>query len=113
MMKRAKEEANEDVLLSIKFVKVMKYIKAIIAFLLIAAYFYKSEYLLDLVVVGLSLSLIMPQGFMDTYLEKLSALRAAETDERQVLNATESNKHFSSAFEKIEKLKIKLSSLSD
>lgn len=41
---------------------------------------------------------------MSIYLEKLIDLRAVETDERQILNATEANKHLSSAFERIEKL---------
>ena len=41
---------------------------------------------------------------MDTYLEKLIGLRAAETDERLILNATEADKHFSRAFDRIEKL---------
>jgi len=41
---------------------------------------------------------------MGTYLEKLIDLRAAESDERQIFNATEANKHFSYAFEKIDKL---------
>lgn len=35
---------------------------------------------------------------------KLIDLRAAESDECQILNATEGNKHFSSAFERIGKL---------
>ena len=43
---------------------------------------------------------------MDTYLEKLIGLRAAETDERLILNAAEANKHFSFAFDRIEKLEM-------
>lgn len=68
------------------------------------AAFYKPQYLTELLVIGLFISLLLPQGFTDTYLEMLIDLRAMETDERQILNATEANKHFSSAFERIDKL---------
>ena len=95
---------DEEVKLASKLAKPVKYLKMILAILLVIAYFYKAEYLTELLVFGLTLLLLLPQGFMDTYLEKLIDLRAAETDERQILNATEANKHFSSAFDRIDKL---------
>ena len=72
--------------------------------MLIGSYFYKPQYLTELPIIALSVSLLLPQSFMGTYLEKLIDLRAAESDERQIFNATEANKHFSYAFEKIDKL---------
>ena len=106
-----KDLANEDVVLSIKLAKPLKYLKFILAILVIVAYFYKPQYLTELLVIGLALSLLLPQGFIDTYLEKLIDLRASETDERQVLNATEANKHFASAFERIDELERKVEEL--
>ena len=104
---RMKEEASEDVKLAIKLSKTVKYVKIILAFLLVGAYFYQPQYLTELLIIGLFVSLLLPQGFFDTYLKKLIDLRAAETDERQTLNATEANKLFSSAFERLDKLERK------
>lgn len=108
MAKNMKEEAKKDVDLSIKFVKVSKSLKFVLAVLIVSAYFYKPQYLTELLIFGVVLSLLLPQGFIDTYLEKLITLRSAETDERQTLNATEGNKHFSSAFERIDELERKI-----
>ncbi len=101
---RLKNQAANDVRLSLKFVKTIKYAKLILAIFLALAYFYKPEFIVEILVVGMVLSLVLPLGFSDTYLEKLIELRAAETDERQTSNATEANKHFATIFEKIEKV---------
>ena len=81
---RMKEEADEEVKLTIRFAKSVKYLKIVLAVLLIGTYFYKPQYLTELLIITVSVSLILPQGFMNTYLEKLIDLRAAESDERQI-----------------------------
>ena len=101
---RIKEETDEEMKLVVKFAKTLKYLKIVLAFLLVGAYFYKPHYLTELLAIGLFISLLLPQGFVDTYLEKLINLRAAETDERQILNANETNEHFSFVFDRIDKL---------
>ena len=82
---RMKEEADEEVKLAIRLAKSVKYLKIVLAVLLIGSYFYKPQYLTELLIIALSVSLLLPQSFMGTYLEKLIDLRAAESDERQFL----------------------------
>ena len=107
MATKAKDDAKADVELSLRMAKTLKFIKFILAIIIVATYFYYPDYLVDLLVVGVVFSLILPNGFVDTFLQKLIALRAAETDERQILNATETNTHFSDAFKRIERLEKK------
>ena len=101
---RNKSEADTDVKLAIKFVKTVKLLKITCAVLIAISYFFIPQYLIELLVIGILLALLLSQGFMDTYLEKLIELRSAETDERQILNASESNYSFSLLHEKIDKL---------
>ncbi len=101
------KEAAENVDSSIKFVKTVMFLKITIAALIIGGYFFQSQYLTEFMLFGVVLSLLLPTGFRDTYLEQLINLRSEETDARQILNATEANKHFSSAFERIDALERK------
>jgi hypothetical protein len=97
-------DAKDDVDLSTKFVKTIRYLKLALAAVLLTSYFLSPEYLVEVLICGMVLTLLLPQGFTDTYLEKLSDLRAAETDQRQTLNAAEANKHFDSIIKRIESL---------
>ncbi|NKC13193.1 MAG: hypothetical protein GKR94_13640 [Gammaproteobacteria bacterium] len=49
---RMKEKADEEVKLVIKFAKPVKYLKVILAVLLVGAYFYKPQYLTECLVIG-------------------------------------------------------------
>jgi hypothetical protein len=86
------------------FTLIVKWLKMILAIAIVYSYFYDNDYLIDLLVIGVVISLILPLGFFDVFIQKLIEYNTQSVEERQLLNATEANKHFERAFQKIEHL---------
>lgn len=84
---------------------VTKALKLILAVIVCVAYFMGSSWLIDVIVVSVVVSLILPMGFFDTFIQKHHEYNTLVTDERMLLNANESNKHFEKIFQEIKSLK--------
>ena len=59
--------AKYDVDLSIKFVRTVKFTKIILAVLVVGAYFYKPQYLTELVVLRYSCNFVTASRILRTY----------------------------------------------
>jgi len=74
-----REMAIDKVSSIIQFINATRYVKFIWLALVIVAYFYEWQYLLELLFLGVVLSFIA-QSFLTSHLEALIELRSIETD---------------------------------
>ncbi|MCF6282113.1 MAG: hypothetical protein L3J28_07860 [Candidatus Polarisedimenticolaceae bacterium] len=103
-MRDLKEEMlTGDIKSAMSFASVTKWVKITLAIFVIAAYFTDSVWLTEILIVSVVVSLIIPLGFFDVFIQKLLEYNTKKTEDRQILNATEANKHFEKLYKKVGK----------
>lgn len=90
-----------DIGTALKLCNWVKTLKVILAFLILLSYFFFPGLLLDVIVVSLIISLLLPLGFFDVFMQKLLEYNTQKVEERQLLNASEANEHFEKIYKKI------------
>lgn len=96
-----------DVKSALKASLIVKWIKFIIAIGVCIAYFTGSPWLTDMLVISVILTLILPLGFFDIFIQKLLEYNTQKIEGRQVLNAQESNEHFEKVFQRMNQMEEK------
>jgi hypothetical protein len=89
---------------AMSFASASKWLKVILAICVVFAYFTDAEWLTEVIVISVVVSLILPLGFFDVFIQKLLEYNTQKIEERQILNATEANKHFEKLYKKLERL---------
>lgn len=92
----------DDIKKALKFTHSVKLVKFILAISICLAYFVESVWLNEILIVSVLISLILPLGFFDVFIQKNLEYNTQLVEERQVLNAQEANKHFERIFQKID-----------
>ncbi|WP_335987063.1 hypothetical protein [Spongiibacter tropicus] len=95
------EMLTGDIKSSMGFVSVFKWLKVALACLVLFAYFTDAAWLTDVIVFSVVLSLVLPLGFFDVFIQKLLEYNTLKVEERQVLNANEANEHFEKLYKKV------------
>jgi hypothetical protein len=100
---------EQDVKSALNWAKTFKYFRFVLAVILTIAYFMGfSFFFSELLVFSVVSLLFLPMGFTDTFFEKHLEYNTILLENRQKLNAEETNKHLTKAFEEIEMLKDRL-----
>jgi len=85
---------KDNIQQALKLCRYVKWLKAILAFAVAIAYFSGFEWLPELMIIALLISLLLPLGFFDVFIQKLLEYNSRLLEERQRLNAEEANTHF-------------------
>jgi len=80
-----------------------KFIKVALAILVVLSYFFFKDLLIEIIVISVVFSLIIPLGFFDVFIQKLLEYNTQTIEERQILNANQANEHFEKIYNKIGK----------
>ena len=94
---------TDEVSSAATFVSVVKWSKIILALFVMWAYFSDSAWLVEAIVISVVVSLIVPLGFFDVFIQKLLKYNTQMVENRQFLNAKEANEHFGIIYKKIDK----------
>jgi uncharacterized protein YacL len=100
-MVNLKTSLEQEIQLALKFCGLVKISKIVLAALVVISYFFFPNWLLEVIVVSVVISLILPLGFFDVFIQKLLEYNTQILEERQILNAKEANEHFESLFKKL------------
>jgi len=103
MRKYTEEALTGDIKLAMRMAVTVKVIKIILAALLVLAYLYESSWSHEILVISVIISLVLPLGFFDVFIQKLLEYNTQKLEKRQVLNAQEANKHFEDIYAKLGK----------
>lgn len=95
---------KDNIQKALKLYRCIKWIKLTLASAIAFAYFIEFQWFNELIIVSVLLSLTLPLGFFDVFIQKLLEYDTRLLEERQLLNAEEANKHFEKAFSKIERI---------
>jgi hypothetical protein len=99
---------EQNVRSALSWARTVKVFRFILAVILITAYFMKFSFFTELLLFSVVLLLFLPMGFADTFLEKNLEYNTALLENRQRLNAEETNTHLTKAFKDIEEIKDRL-----
>lgn len=103
-MKNLNEEIlTGDIKLSMSLTLASKWLKIALAIVIVFAYFSDADWLIEVIVLSVVLSLILPLGFFDVFIQKLLKYNIRKVEEQQTLNANEANKHFDNLYKKFDK----------
>lgn len=94
---------ENDIKSAMKLNGFVKFIKISLAFLIFISYAFFEQWLTEIIVISVIISLILPLGFFDVFIQKLLEYNTQTIEERQSLNAQETNEHFENIYNKIEK----------
>lgn len=83
-----------DISLALNMSSVSKWIKVILAVLVVSSYLLGSSWLMEVIVISVVVSLVLPLGFFDVFIQRLLEYNTQKMEERQILNAQEANNHF-------------------
>jgi hypothetical protein len=97
------EQLESDIQSALKICGWVKIFKFILAISVAISYFFFHDYLLEVIVFSVILSLILPLGFFDVFIQKLVEYNTQKSEERQILNANEANEHFEKLYKKVGK----------
>ncbi|PKI03808.1 hypothetical protein CXF78_10895 [Shewanella sp. 11B5] len=89
-----------DLKLTMKFASITKWVKVILAIGVVFAYFTDASWLKGILVTSVIVSLLLPLGFFDVFIQKLLEHNTQKLEERQIINATEANKHFDKLYKR-------------
>ena len=92
-----------DIKAAMVLVSTLNWLKVILACLVVFAYFTNTTWFTEIVVISVVLSLILPLGFFDVFIQKLLEYNTQKMEKRQVLNAAEANEHFEKLYRKVGK----------
>ena len=93
---------EDDIQSALKLSGWVKLLKISLAVLIVAFYFFLSEWLTEIIVISVVITLILPLGFFDVFIQKLLEYNTQKVEERQVLNAAEANEHFEKIYERLD-----------
>lgn len=79
-----------------------KFIKVTLAILVVLSYFFFKDWLIEIIVISVVFSLIIPLGFFDVFIQKLLEYNTQTVEDRQILNANQANEHFEKIYNKID-----------
>ena len=99
------QQHKDNIQQALKLCRYVKWLKVMLAFAVATAYFSGFEWLPELMIIALLICLVLPLGFFDVFIQKLLEYNTRLLEERQRLNAEETNKHFDKAFSKIERIR--------
>lgn len=91
-----------DIKSAILFATVVKWLKVTLAIAVLLAYFTGTSWLIDVIVISVVASLILPLGFFDVFIQRLLEYNTRKLESRQILNATEANRHFEQIYKKLD-----------
>lgn len=94
-----------DIELAMKLYTAVKWFKILLAFIVCFLYFIESDWLIEIIVLISVVTLILPLGFFDVFIQKLLEYNTQKMEERQILNAEEANEHFAKLYKKLSKKK--------
>jgi hypothetical protein len=94
------EMLTGDIKSAMSFASASKWLKFILAIFVIFAYFTSATWLTEIIVISVVVSLVIPLGFFDVFIQKLLEYNTQKAEERQILNATEANEHFEKLYKK-------------
>lgn len=77
-------------------------IKILLAIIIAIAYFIESSWLIELVVLAVVFSLLLPLGFYGAFIENLIEYNTSTLEDRVLLNANEANEALTKMHEKVE-----------
>jgi hypothetical protein len=92
-----------DIQSALKLCGWVKLLKLLLAALVVVSYFFISEWLTEIIVISVVVSLVLPLGFFDAFIQKLLEYNTQKVEERQVLNANEANEQFEKIYQKLGK----------
>lgn len=87
--------------------------KVLLAIIIVIAYFLESSWLIDLVVVAVVFSLVLPLGFYGAFIENLLEYNTSAMEDRTLLNANESNETFNNMLKRIDGLDREIAKLKE
>ena len=90
---------EQSIKLAKGFATAYKFVRLLIAFVLIVGWLGEYSWLKEAVIVSLVILLIASMGFFDVFIQELVEYNAASLEKRQILNASEANL----AFERLER----------
>lgn len=90
-----------DIRLSMKLFSIVRWIRHSLAVLIVLAYFGGQEWVLDVVLIAVTLLLVFPMGFFDVFIQKLVEHNTSQLEDRVRLNAEEANRTFVDVYSKI------------
>lgn len=93
-------QLESDIQSAVKLCSWVKYLKITLSLLVLLSYFFFSDWLIEVMVVALIFSLILPMGFFDVFIQKLLEYNNQKLEERQLLNSTEANENFDKLYKK-------------
>ncbi|MCH2058124.1 MAG: hypothetical protein MK214_16220 [Thalassotalea sp.] len=100
-MKRAKYlYLEKEIQSALKICLLFKYLKIVLALVLISCYFYFPEWLLELLTLSVVISLTIPLSFFDSFIQKLLEYNTQTIEDRILLNVNEANEHFEKLYKK-------------
>ena len=105
--------ATNEIDLSLKYTRIVKWGKILLAVCLCAIYFLKKEMLVDFLVLSSIVCLMLPLGFFDVFIQKLLEYNTRKVEERQILNAGEANHHFERSSTRIKLLEERIELLEE
>ena len=96
---------TEEIKSALKVCSVTKTIRIILALVICVSYVYADKWIIDAVLISLLFLLLFTLSFFGVFIQKLLEYNTQKMEERISLNADETNKALSDAFDEIEKLK--------
>lgn len=96
-------QIERDIQSALKLCGLVKLMKITLALLVVLSYFLRPDLLLEIMVVAVITSLILPLGFFDEFVQKLLEYNTQKVEERQILNANEANENFEKIYKKVGK----------
>ncbi|HCU65188.1 MAG TPA: hypothetical protein DF774_05435 [Rheinheimera sp.] len=96
-------QLESDIQSALKLCGWVKFLKIVLALLVLLSYFFFPDWLGKLIVISVVISLVLPLGFFDVFIQKLLEYNTQKTEERQTLNAKEANEHFDNLYKRVGK----------
>jgi hypothetical protein len=96
-------QLESDIQAALQLCVWVKVLKIFLALLVALSYFFFPGWLLEVIVVAVIMSLVLPLGFFDVFIQKLLEYNTQKSEERQILNAREANEHFEKLYKKVGK----------
>lgn len=93
-------QLESDIQSALKLCRWVKLIKIVLALLVVLSYIFSPEWLEDLIVISVIVSLVFPLGFFDVFIQKLLEYNTQKTEDRQILNVKEANAHFDNLYKR-------------
>lgn len=94
----------KDVELAKRIALATKWLKLILAAIISLAYLFGADWLFEVIVFAVIVSLVLPLGFFDVFIQKLLEYNTQKIEERELLNAKEANEHLHNLHQREQKM---------